>query len=179
MDFIQFIKSFAILKIVIMINSVKRVAIITGASGGIGKEIAYLLAQNDISVTLTGRRVDKLEEIAHDLEKIGIISCVVSADLEKEEEIKNLFRVSHSYWGKTDILINCAGLIIDASFSQGDSVNWKQMWNVNVHATCVAIQEFLKFFNNTDGGQVINISSMSAHRVVTAGSIYPATKFAI
>lgn len=162
-----------------MINLKNKVAIVTGASSGIGKEIVYLLAQNGINVTLVARQIEKLKKIEYDLNNLGYHSLIVQANLEIEKEIKNLFTISNNYWGKTDILINCAGVIIDASFSKGNSDDWKKMWNVNVHATCIAIQEALNLFNKIDGGHIINISSMSAHRVATGGSFYTATKFAI
>lgn len=162
-----------------MENLKGKVAIVTGASSGIGRAIAYLLAKNNVKVTLVARREDKLNEIASDLAGLGLQVLVIKADLSNEAEVIKVFKTSHNYWGRSDILINNAGICSSSNFHTGNTSDWKSMWDVNVFAVCVAIQESLKYFSQETGGQIINISSTSAYRVGKPGSFYTATKFAL
>jgi NADP-dependent 3-hydroxy acid dehydrogenase YdfG len=156
-----------------------KTAVITGASSGIGKAIAYKLAQNGVKVTLVARRKHLLDEIVADLQSSGLFAVAFVADMQHEQQILDMFKFSHKYWGQTDILINSAGVVKKANFESGDPQDWRLMWEVNVFAICLAMQESLKYFKAEIGGQIINISSLSAYRVVNSGSFYAATKFAL
>jgi len=154
-------------------------AIVTGASSGIGRAIAYKLAQNGVKVTLVARRKHLLDDVVADLQNLGFHAVAFAADLSKEQQILEMFSFSHRYWGQTDILINSAGVVKKANFAVGNSQDWRLMWEVNIFAVCVAMQQALKYFDDAIGGQIINISSLSAYRVVNSGSFYAATKFAL
>lgn len=162
-----------------MISNSNKVAIVTGASSGIGTAIAYNLAKQNIAVTLVARRLDKLNLIVNDLLKSGYNAIAIQADLSKKQEISKAIKLSHKHWGSTDILINNAGYCKKAGFFEDNIKEWEKMWQINVLAPCIAMYEVLKYFDKTAGGIIVNISSTSAHRVIKGGSFYSATKSAL
>ncbi|MCC2625175.1 MAG: Short-chain dehydrogenase/reductase [Burkholderiales bacterium] len=156
-----------------------KVAIVTGASGGIGQEIVYALVNAGIKVTMVARNIDKLIHIAGALADKKNMVLSLKADLCNVDEIINVVSLSHRHWGQTDILINNAACCSYTSFHSGEKEDWQRMWQLNVFAPSVAIQETLKYFDKDNGGHIINISSMSAHRVVRGGCFYSVTKAAL
>lgn len=138
--------------------------LVTGASSGIGKAIAGLALEQGAKVIGLCRSVGKLPD------DVIPLAC----DLSKPEEIASTF----SSLDHLDILVNNAGLAYLAQISTGDPDLWEQMWQVNVHALSLCSQEALKLFPS-DSGHILNISSLSGHRVPPTGGFYAATKFAV
>ena len=141
-----------------------RTALVTGASSGIGKAIAEALLRNDIAVIGLCRSIDQLPA------GVSPLPC----DLRNPEEIKEAFSgINH-----LDILVNSAGLAYLSRLSDGDPGQWEAMWQVNVHALSLCSQLALSLFPGT-GGHILNLSSMSGHRVPPTGGFYASTKFAV
>lgn len=82
-------------------------------------------------------------------------------------------------WGGLDILVNSAGVALQASLSAGKTEAWREMLEVNVLGLAIASREALKHFDSELGGQIVNVCSMSGHRVPGKGGFYSATKFAV
>lgn len=141
-----------------------KTALVTGASSGIGKAIAEALLQEGMTVIGLCRSVDCLPA------KVVPLPC----DLLKPEEIKSAFAGLE----KLDILVNSAGLAYLARLCDGDPAQWEEMWRVNVHALGLCSQLALPLFPDT-GGRILNLSSMSGHRVPPTGGFYASTKFAV
>lgn len=156
-----------------------KIAIITGASDGIGKAIAFLLKSLDYKLTLIGRSKKKLDAISESLSSSASSTLVIQVDLRNELEIHDAFLRSQEYWGKLDVLINSAGIGISTNFHSGPIKAWQEMWQINVLAMCICIKEALSYFDPISGGHIINISSTSGHRVPKNGQFYAATKFAV
>jgi len=154
-----------------------RVAVVTGASAGIGACITSLLAEAGMKVVGCARNIDKIPKG----ENITPIKC----DVSKEDEIKNLFETieKSEKLGKVDVFIANAGLSDGKSLMEGTFESWNYMTQVNVvglsYATQLAVKSMLKA--GVDDGQIIFVNSMSGHRVPNGAGVrfYSATKFAV
>lgn len=141
-----------------------KTALVTGASSGIGKAIAEALLREGMTVIGLCRSVDHLPN--------GTVP--LACDLRKPDEIKAAFsEIDH-----LDILVNSAGLAYLSRLCDGDPELWEEMWRVNVHALGLCSQLALSLFPET-GGHILNLSSMSGHRVPPTGGFYASTKFAV
>ncbi|MGB0326504.1 MAG: SDR family oxidoreductase [Akkermansiaceae bacterium] len=139
-------------------------ALVTGASSGIGKAIAVALVREGFEVTGLCRSVDQLPD------GVSGLQC----DLREPAQIETAFGSLDSL----DILVNSAGLAYLSGLSDGDPEQWEEMWRVNVHALALCSRLALPLFPET-GGQILNLSSMSGHRVPPTGGFYAGTKFAV
>lgn len=139
-------------------------ALVTGASSGIGNAIAEALVREGFQVMGLCRSIDRLPE------GVSGLSC----DLRKPEEIERAFASLESL----DILVNSAGLAYLSRLSDGDPAQWEEMWQVNVHALALCSRLALPLFPES-GGHILNLSSMSGHRVPPTGGFYAGTKFAV
>jgi|TARA_B100002019_G_scaffold144303_1_gene124404 NADP-dependent 3-hydroxy acid dehydrogenase YdfG len=148
-----------------------KTALITGASSGIGAACAKALANNGAKVVLTGRNQTSLEQLS---EEIG--GHYMVADISQNDEVIKLFdEIGESI----DILVNNAGIAPKASIIEGKIESFEDLLRVNVLAVVHCCQLAIKKFDPSTGGQIINISSMSGHRVPPSGGFYAATKFAV
>lgn len=148
-----------------------KTALITGASSGIGAACAKALANNGAKVVLTGRNQTSLEQLS---EEIG--GRYMVADISQNDEVIKLFdEIDESI----DILVNNAGIAPKASIIEGKIESFEDLLRVNVLAVVHCCQLAIKKFDPSTGGQIINISSMSGHRVPPSGGFYAATKFAV
>lgn len=161
-------------------NMIKdQVAVITGASSGIGYATALAVAKAGAKVAAGARRVEKLEQLKKEIEKIGGECIVVSCDVTKRSDCESLINAAIKKWNRLDILINNAGLM-PLSFIKNLLVNeWEQMVDVNIkgvlYCTAAAIPHLLK----QNSGHIVNISSVAGRVVFPAGSVYCATKYAV
>ena len=148
-----------------------KTALITGASSGIGAACAKALANTGAKVVLTGRNQTRLEQLS---EEIG--GRYMVADISQNDEVIKLFdEIGESI----DILVNNAGIAPKASIIEGKIESFEDLLRVNVLAVVHCCQLAIKKFDPSTGGQIINISSMSGHRVPPSGGFYAATKFAV
>ena len=160
-------------------NNESKVALITGASSGIGQAIAKALFDAGYRLVLAARRADRLESFAAELGASSRI-LVHPTDLRSIPSIQSLFETVRKQWGGVDVLINNAGLGRYAPLTTGDEELWREMLEVNVLGLCVCTREAVKDMRGRgDKGHVINISSMAAHRVPGGSGVYSATKFAV
>lgn len=155
-----------------------RVALVTGASSGIGRAVARMLAAEGMRVALCARRAERLNELAGEIGNAR--SLVVPADLSDEAQILAVFDEVRRQWGGVDVLINNAGLGRAAPLLSADSGPWREMLDVNVLALCICTREAIRDMRERgDDGYVVHVSSMAAHRVPPQGGLYAATKFAV
>ncbi|MEM7235928.1 MAG: SDR family NAD(P)-dependent oxidoreductase [Planctomycetota bacterium] len=153
-------------------------ALVTGASSGIGAAIAKALAAAGVRVSLVARREDRLNEVAEAIRTAGGQALPCVADVRDESALISAFDRTVGEWGGLDILINNAGLGRSADYLTGKTEDWREMLDVNVLALVVASREALARFG-PDGGHIVNVASMSAHRVPQRSGLYSATKFAV
>lgn len=156
-----------------------KVALVTGASSGIGAAVAERLASAGMKVALSARRLDRLEAVAASIAQAGGVAMPVACDLRDEAAIGTMFARVREAWGGVDVLINNAGLGHDTGLLDGDAELWREMLEVNVLALCICTREAIADMRVGDRGHVIHISSMAAHRVPDGSGVYSATKFAV
>ncbi|XP_050403644.1 dehydrogenase/reductase SDR family member 11 [Patella vulgata] len=157
-----------------------RVALVTGASSRVGEATVKLLVTHGMKVAACARSFDKLKTLAESVSCERGEVLPIRCDLRKEEDIAAMFVEIKNKWGGVDVCINSAGLALDAPIIDGDSQQWKNMWEVNVMALCLCTQESVKSMRErgVDDGHVINLNSLSGHRVGRS-HFYSATKYAV
>lgn len=155
-----------------------RVALVTGASSGIGRAIAQALHDLGMRVAVTARRREPLEELArHEPCDRWLLH---TADARRIDELQSLFECIRTTWGGVDVLVNNAGLGFRAPLLEGDEEAWRTMLEVNVLALSYCTREATKDMRaRGDDGYVFHVSSMASHRVPPGGGMYSATKFAV
>lgn len=154
-----------------------RVALVTGASSGIGAAVARRLSGLGMRVAVCARRAERLAALRAEL---GERVLPVTADLREEGDIARLFDEVRQTWGGVDVLVNNAGLGHHAPLMSGKSAHWREMLEVNVLALCICTREAVADMQRRNvAGHVIHLSSMSAHRVPAGSGVYSATKFAV
>ncbi len=157
-----------------------KVALVTGASAGIGEATAVALGRAGMRVVGCARRIERLEGLRARLQGEGIEFMPIQADLRKEAQILEMFDAVRSRWGGVDALVNNAGLGHSAPLIDGATEHWREMLEVNVLALCVCTREAISDMRaRGDAGHVVHISSMAAHRVPTGSGVYAATKHAV
>jgi 3-oxoacyl-[acyl-carrier protein] reductase len=132
-------------------------ALITGASGGIGKELARVLVENDAEVCISGRNVEELNELKGSLgDKCHIVPC----DLSNKNEISELVSKSEKVLGQVDILVNNAGITKDNIFLRMSEQEWEDVLNINLNSTFNILKLITKGMVKRKYGRIINISSV-------------------
>jgi len=156
------------------------VALVTGASSGIGEAIAHKLAQQGYRLAICARRRDRLETLKSKLEAAGAAVLMQPADLRQEADILALFDHIRQTWGGVDVLVNNAGLGHKSPLMSGETEAWREMLEVNVLALCICTREAVEDMQQRgDRGHIVHISSLSGHRVPGASGVYAASKFAV
>ncbi|KAG2469355.1 dehydrogenase/reductase SDR family member 11-like [Polypterus senegalus] len=162
-----------------------RVALVTGASVGIGAAIARALVQHGMKVVACARNVDKIEKLEAECQSAGYAGTLFpyKCDLSIEEEILSMFSAIKTLHQGVDVCINNAGLAHAEPLLSGKTKSWRNMIDVNILALSICTREAYQSMKerNVDDGHIININSMSGHRVVPQSYLhfYSATKYAV
>ncbi len=156
----------------------RSVALVTGASAGIGRATALELLRAGMRVAVCARRTDRLEALRDEVPGGELLA--IGADLRNTDDIARMFERIRAEWDGVDVLVNNAGLGHDAPLLSGDTEMWREMLDVNVLALCTCTREAVADMRRRgDDGYVIHIASMSAHRVPPRSAVYSATKYAV
>ena len=163
-------------------DSVAKIAMVTGAGSGIGRHVAIALAQQGYSVVLTGRRAEPLEATALKVTRTGSQALVVLADVGDPGSVRELFAKTKNAFGRLDLLFNNAGisgpaaLLEDLTYEQ-----WKSVVDANLTGTFLCTQEAFKIMKSQTprGGRIINNGSISAHSPRPNSAPYTATKHGV
>ena len=156
-----------------------KVAIVTGASRGIGRAISIALAQEGATVILAARSVPKLQETADQVTKAGGKAEVVVTELSEEKSIRNLVKVTNEKFGRLDILVNNAGITHSAKFEQTKTEDFKRCLQVNATAPFILCREVLPLLRKSPTSYIINISSVVGVKGYPLQSAYTASKHAL
>jgi short-subunit dehydrogenase len=155
-----------------------KVVIITGASSGIGKALAFEFGKAGAKIVITGRNTQKLEETAQELQSQNIDTLAIIADVSKEADNQRMIAETLAKYGQIDILINNAGMSMRALFEEVDLSVIRQLMDINffgtVYATKYALPHILK-----SQGSIVAISSIAGYRGLPARTGYSASKFAM
>ncbi|PLT35402.1 SDR family oxidoreductase [Bacillus sp. V5-8f] len=158
----------------------EKVVVITGASSGIGEAIALEAAKQEAKVVIAARRIEKLQDLASVIEQeTGQKALVVETDVTVKSSVENLIEKSKAEFGKVDVLINNAGVML-LSFLKNDQVDqWERMVDVNIKGVLFGIHAVLPSMVAQGHGQIINVSSVAGHEVFPSSTVYSATKYAV
>lgn len=155
-----------------------KVAIITGASRGIGKAIALKLSNNGASVVVNyAGNTAKAEEVVAEITQQGGQAIAIQADISQVAEIERLFDQAIAKFGKVDILVNNAGSIVYKPITEITEADFDKIFAVNVKGTFFACQQAAQKL--TEGGRIINFSSSTTALMLPTYSAYVATKGAV
>jgi NADP-dependent 3-hydroxy acid dehydrogenase YdfG len=156
-----------------------KVAIVTGASSGIGYATALSLAKAGAKVTIAARRVELLEKLKNEITKNDGECLVARCDVTKRKDCESLIDATIKKWNRVDILVNNAG-IMPLSFLKNLKVDeWEQMVDVNIKGVLFCTAAVISHMINQNSGHIVNISSVAGRIVFPAGSVYCATKYAV
>jgi NADP-dependent 3-hydroxy acid dehydrogenase YdfG len=161
-----------------MIN--KKVALITGASKGIGRVIAHKFAQEGLAVALTARNEEDLKEVAAKIVTNGETKpLVIPADLQDEKQLADIPKKIVDKWGRIDVLVNNAGLGYLKPFMEISLDEFNEMLDVNVRAVFSLTQKVLPYMIERKSGNIVNIASLAGKNGFKGGTGYAATKWAL
>ena len=153
--------------------------LITGATGGLGKEIAKEFAKNGCNLFLTGRNNDKLNSLKNELENDQIKIDFEDADLSDDSEIQKLIEKVKNTFVNIDILVNCAGVFPVKLLSDSTIEDFEKCFGVNVKAAFVLCKEFSQGMISKKWGRIINIASSGAYNGRSKTVVYRASKHAL
>jgi NADP-dependent 3-hydroxy acid dehydrogenase YdfG len=158
-----------------------KIALITGATAGIGEACAHVFAQNNYNLILTGRRTDRLQQLTDELEvtyKVKIQSLVMDVrnKAEVEEKLQNL----SEEWKAVDILVNNAGLSQGLDpIHKGDTNDWDTMIDTNIKGLLYVTKVVSNWMVERKQGHIVNLGSIAGKETYPNGNVYCATKHAV
>jgi len=157
----------------------EKVAVVTGASRGIGRAIGVALGAEGATVVLAGRDVGALDETAAQVVEAGSAAEIVVTELAEEESIRNLVQVTADRFGRLDILVNNAGITHSAPLEETRTEDLDRCWMVNARAPFLLCREALPLLKQAEAGYIINISSVVGVKGYPLQSAYTASKHAL
>lgn len=137
-----------------------RVAVLTGASSGLGKQMARAFAKQGADLVVLARRVERLEELKAELEKFGVRVLPVKCDVTSTESIDEAAKKAEEFFGKVDILVNCAGSSKDAGVLEMNDEQWDFTVATDLTSVFKVTRAFANIMKKHNYGRVINIASM-------------------
>jgi len=156
-----------------------KVAIVTGASRGIGRAISVALAQEAASVVLAARSTEELQKTADQVTEAGGKAKIVITELTKEQSIKNLVKVTGKEFGRLDILVNNAGVTHSAKFEETTTEDWERCLWVNARAPFILCREALGLLRKSQAAHIVNIASVVGVKGYPLQSAYTSSKHAL
>ncbi len=156
-------------------------ALITGATSGIGKATAFMLAEHKYNLIITGRRLNRLQELGKELkEKFSIEVLILNFDIRNREETRTQIENLPENFKNIDVLINNAGLASGLDFiHEGNIDDWEKMIDTNVKGLLYISRAIMPGMVERKSGHIVNISSIAGKETYLKGNVYCATKHAV
>ena len=155
-----------------------KTAIVTGASRGIGKEIALTLGKAGMNIVLAARNKADLEQLTQELTALGAKSLAVATDISQEAAVNELFNQAVATFGQVDVAINNAGMGVFKPVEELSVSEWDNMMEVNVRGTFLLTKAAIPHMKERKSGTIINVASDVSKRTFANGSAYCASKYA-
>jgi 3-oxoacyl-[acyl-carrier protein] reductase len=153
-----------------------RVAFVTGASRGIGRACALLLARDGAAVALAARNQEKLAQVASEIQSAGGAAAVLPMDVASEEQIRSATKAALEQFGKIDILVNNAGITRDQLVMRMKRSDWDAVLNANLTAAYLCVQQVIGPMLKQRWGRIINIASVVGQVGQAGQANYAASK---
>ncbi len=157
----------------------EKVAIITGASSGIGEATALALAAQGAQVVIVARRGHRLEKLAQQISETGGKALQIIADVTDETQVRQMVDKAKAELGRVDILVNNAGVMLLGPIDGADTEDWRRMVNLNVLGLMYATHAVLPLMKAQGEGHIINISSVAGRTASANVGVYNATKWGV
>ena len=156
-----------------------KVAIVTGASRGIGRAISVALAQETATIVLAARSIQELQNTAEQVKKAGGVAHIIHVELTEEQSIRNLVQVTGEKLGRLDVLVNNAGVTHSAELEQTSTDDWQRCISINARAPFILCREALPLLKKSQAAHIINIASVVGIKGYPLQSAYTASKHAL
>lgn len=157
-----------------------KIALITGATSGIGKATAVLLANNGFDIVACGRRTDRLKELKNELEKEGTSVYTLQFDVRNREEVNSSIASLPNDFKTIDVLVNNAGNAHGMDTLQdGSTDDWDAMLDINVKGFLYVFKAVIPGMIERNSGHIINLGSIAGKEVYPKGNVYCASKHAV
>ena len=153
-----------------------KIALITGASGGIGSGIARVFAREGAALALVSRDLVRLHKLADELTAARHNAIVIQADVIDEQQVKAAFQQTLQLFGRLDVLVNNAGVFDGGPLDELSLATWEKVMAVNLRGPFLCTREALRIMKQQQGGRIINIGSISAQRVRPNSAPYSTSK---
>lgn len=153
-----------------------RCALVTGASGSLGRHFADVLARAGAAVVLAARRLDRLETIADEIGAAGGKAMAVALDVTDASSIGAAFAAAEERLGPVTVLVNNAGLAVTKPLLDHDEADWDEVMDTNLKGAWLVAQEAAQRMAAADGGNIINIASILGLRVAGSVPVYSVSK---
>lgn len=145
-----------------MFDLAGKVAVVTGASSGLGADAALAYAEAGADVALLARRIEKLESVKAEIEKAGRRAIAVQCDVTNEESVKNAIQTVLNTFGKIDILLNNAGIAVRGGVHELTEEDWNKAFDTNVKGIFFASKYAIPNMKERGYGKIVNVASVNA-----------------
>ena len=156
-----------------------RVAAITGASSGIGAATARALGAAGMAVALGARRSDRLDELAERIEADGGRALALPGDISEERHAKAFVEGAHEHFGRLDVLVNNAGLMLLGPVTGANTDDWRRMVDINILGLLYCTHAALPLMGAGGGGHIVNLSSVAGRTATIGSAAYNLTKWGV
>ncbi len=160
-------------------NLTDKVAIVTGSTKGIGKEIALTFAREGAKVIVSGRNAERAEQVVREIKSAGGTAASIIADVSQMDDAQKLFKASLETFGRVDILVNNAGITRDNLLMRMKEADWDEVININLKGTFNCIKSTARQMMKQRDGRIINITSVVGQIGNAGQSNYAASKAGI
>ncbi len=144
-----------------MFNLNGKIAVVTGASSGLGKDAAIAYAKEGANVCLLARRIEKIESLAKELESLGVKAIALKCDATNEDEVKSVIEDIINRFGRIDILLNNAGIAIGGGVETLTEEDWDKSMDTNVKGIYLMCKYVVPVMKEQNYGKIVNVSSIN------------------
>jgi NADP-dependent 3-hydroxy acid dehydrogenase YdfG len=156
-----------------------RVAVVTGASSGIGAATAKALCEDGFAVVLAARREERINELCSEFTDAGGRALAVATDVAEEKQCHALLDAAKSEFGRVDVLVNNAGVMLLGPIQGADTEEWRRMVEVNLLGLMYCSQAAMPVMQENGGGFIVNVSSVAGRTARLGSGVYNATKWGV